>query len=51
MKEGTNYVKRTQGDYTLTFKLSVVKEVKFGHLSTVLLRLVVNMVYKLEVQS
>jgi transposase-like protein len=33
MKEGTNYVKRTQRDYTLTFKLNVVKEVESGELS------------------
>jgi transposase len=35
MKEETHYVKRTQRDYTLTFKLTVVKEVEAGQLSTV----------------
>lgn len=34
MKEETNYVKRTQCDYTLTFKLNVVKEIESGELST-----------------
>lgn len=34
MKEETNYVKRTQRDYTLTFKLNVVREVESGELST-----------------
>lgn len=34
MKEKTNYVKRTQRDYTLTFKLNVVKEVESGELTT-----------------
>lgn len=33
MKEKTNYVKRTQHDYTLTFKLNVVKEVEAGELT------------------
>lgn len=33
MKEGTNYVKRTQRDYTLTFKLNVVREIESGELS------------------
>lgn len=32
MKEETNYVKRTQRDYTLTFKLNVVREVELGEL-------------------
>lgn len=35
MKEETNYVKRTQRDYMLAFKLNVVKEVESGELSTV----------------
>ena len=34
MKEESNYVKRTQRDYTLIFKLNVVKEIEFGELST-----------------
>ena len=34
MKEATNYVKRTQRDYTLAFKLNVVKEIESGGLST-----------------
>jgi transposase len=34
MQEETNYVKRTQRDYTLTFKLNVVREVESGELST-----------------
>lgn len=32
MKEETNYVKRTQWAYTLTFKLNVVREVELGEL-------------------
>lgn len=34
MKEQTNYVKRTQKDYTLHFKLQVVQEVESGRIST-----------------
>jgi len=34
MQEEANYQKRTQRDYTLTFKLNVVKEVESGELST-----------------
>jgi transposase len=34
MEEASNYVKRTQRDYTMTFKLSVVREVELGILST-----------------
>ena len=34
MQDETNYVKRTQRDYTLTFKLNVVKEIESGELST-----------------
>lgn len=30
IKEETNYVKRTQRDYTLTFKLNIVREVESG---------------------
>ncbi len=33
MEGNTNYVKRTQKDYTLTLKLQVVKEVETGQLS------------------
>ena len=33
MEEETNYHKRTQRDYTLTFKLHVVKEVESGELT------------------
>lgn len=33
MKEETNYVKRSQRDYTLTFKLNVVREIEAGILS------------------
>ena len=35
MQEEANYQKRTQRDYTLTFKLNVVKEVESGELSTI----------------
>lgn len=34
MEEKTNYVKRTQKDYSLTFKIQVVREVESGELST-----------------
>jgi transposase len=34
MQEDTNYQKRSQRDYTLSFKLNVVKEVESGALST-----------------
>lgn len=33
MKDETNYQKRTQRDYTLTFKLNVVKEIEHGELT------------------
>lgn len=35
MKEETNYQKRTQRDYTMTFKLNVVREVESGELTCV----------------
>ena len=35
MEERKNYVKRTQRDYSMSFKLSVVKEIESGELSTV----------------
>ena len=35
MKEERVYTKRTQRDYTLTFKLNVVKEIETGESSTV----------------
>ena len=35
MEERSNYVKRTQRDYSMSFKLSVVKEIECGELSTV----------------
>lgn len=35
MEERNNYVKRTQRDYSMSFKLSVVKEIESGELSTV----------------
>ncbi|MFV0200777.1 helix-turn-helix domain-containing protein, partial [Empedobacter falsenii] len=35
MKERSNYVKRTQRDYSMSFKLNVVKEIESGELSTV----------------
>ena len=35
MKEERVYVKRTQRDYTLTFKLNVVKEIETGESSIV----------------
>ena len=35
MEAQNHYVKRTQRDYTLTFKLNVVKEVESGQLSTI----------------
>ena len=35
MKEERGYVKRTQRDYTLTFKLNVVKEIETGESSIV----------------
>ncbi len=34
MSGGTNYVKRTQKDYTLGLKIQVVKEIESGELST-----------------
>src|SRR5690554_7395771 len=34
MEERSNYVKRTQRDYSMSFKLSVVKEIELGELST-----------------
>lgn|SRR5690606_4661035 len=34
MKENNHYEKRTQRDYSMSFKLSVVKEIEFGELST-----------------
>ena len=33
-KEKTNYVKRSQKDYSMTFKLQVVQEIESGNLST-----------------
>lgn len=33
-KEETNYVKRTQKDYSMSFKLQVVSEIERGELST-----------------
>ena len=33
MSEETNYVKRTQKDYTLSLKIQVVKEIESGELS------------------
>lgn len=35
MKENPNYVKRTQRDYSLSFKLNVIKEIESGNLSTI----------------
>ena len=34
MEERNNYVKRTQRDYSMSFKLNVVKEIESGELST-----------------
>lgn len=34
MEKSSNYVKRTQRDYSMSFKLSVVKEIESGELST-----------------
>ncbi len=34
MEERKNYVKRTQRDYSMSFKLSIVKEIESGELST-----------------
>ena len=34
MEKRSNYVKRTQRDYSMSFKLSVVKEIESGELST-----------------
>jgi len=34
MEEGTNYVKRKQGDYSISLKLQIVKEIEQGKLST-----------------
>lgn len=34
MKEISNYVKRTQRDYTLSFKLNVVRDVESGELTS-----------------
>ena len=33
MEESNNYVKRSQRDYTLSFKINVVKEIELGELS------------------
>ena len=35
MKESNNYVKRSQRDYTLSFKINVVKEIELGELSVI----------------
>ena len=35
MEKRSNYVKRTQRDYSMSFKLSVVKEIESGELSTI----------------
>lgn len=34
MEENANYVKRTQKDYSMSFKLQVVREIEQGELST-----------------
>ena len=34
MREGTEYVRRKQGDYSLTLKLQIVQEIEQGKLST-----------------
>ena len=34
MLEDSNYVKRTQRDYTMTLKLQIVHEIERGELST-----------------
>jgi transposase-like protein len=33
MEENSNYVKRTQGDYTMSLKLQIVREIERGSLS------------------
>lgn len=33
MKENINYVKRTQKDYSMSFKLQIVQEIEQGHLT------------------
>jgi transposase-like protein len=35
MEKRSNYVKRTQRDYSMSFKLSVVKEIESGELSAI----------------
>ena len=35
MEESNNYVKRSQRDYTLSFKINVVKEIELGELSVI----------------
>ncbi|WP_162073906.1 helix-turn-helix domain-containing protein, partial [Chryseobacterium fistulae] len=35
MEKGKSYEKRTQCDYSMSFKLNVVKEIESGELSTV----------------
>ena len=35
MEESNNYVKRSQRDYTLSFKINVVKEIELGELSII----------------
>lgn len=35
MEESNNYVKRSQRDYTLSFKINVVKEIELGKLSVI----------------
>lgn len=37
MKEETTYVKRSQSDHTLTFKLNLVRETESGEISTIYL--------------
>lgn len=34
MEKRSNYVKRTQRDYSMSFKLNVVKEIESGELTT-----------------
>ena len=35
MEESNNYLKRSQRDYTLSFKINVVKEIELGELSVI----------------
>jgi hypothetical protein len=48
MEENTNYVKRSQRDYSMSLKLQIVSEIECGSLSITKARK--NMAYKLDPQ-